>query len=91
MVKNEKIEDEIESEVRRRTRGKHVEIASITIEAVEFAPEIANAVRAKLVAEQDALRQKAGVDPPQQPFLRMIAGRLGRAGHPNVWACEPCV
>ena len=62
MVKNEKIEDEIESEVRRRTRGKHVEIASITIESVEFAPEIANAVRAKLVAEQDALRQKAGVE-----------------------------
>jgi regulator of protease activity HflC (stomatin/prohibitin superfamily) len=62
MVKNEKIEDEIESEVRRRTRGKHVEIASITIEGVEFAPEITSAVRQKLVAEQDALRQKAGVE-----------------------------
>ncbi|HTA89905.1 MAG TPA: SPFH domain-containing protein [Polyangiaceae bacterium] len=62
MVKNEKIEDEIESEVRRRTAGKHVEIASITIEGVEFAPEITNAVRQKLVAEQDALRQKAGVE-----------------------------
>jgi len=62
MVKNEKIEDEIENEVRRRTRGKHVEIASITIEGVEFAPEITNAVRQKLVAEQDALRQKAGVE-----------------------------
>jgi regulator of protease activity HflC (stomatin/prohibitin superfamily) len=62
MVKNEKIEDEIESEVRRRTRGKHVEIASITIEGVDYAPEIATAVRQKLVAEQDALRQKAGVE-----------------------------
>jgi regulator of protease activity HflC (stomatin/prohibitin superfamily) len=62
MVKNEKIEDEIESEVRRRTAGKHVEIASITIEGVEFAPEITSAVRQKLVAEQDALRQKAGVE-----------------------------
>jgi regulator of protease activity HflC (stomatin/prohibitin superfamily) len=62
MVKNEKIEDEIENEVRRRTRGKHVEIASITIEGVEFAPEITSAVRQKLVAEQDALRQKAGVE-----------------------------
>ncbi len=62
MVKNEKIEDEIESEVRRRTRGKHVEIASITIEGVDYAPEIATAVRQKLVAEQDALRQKGAVE-----------------------------
>lgn len=62
MVKNERIEDEIEAEVRRRTRGKHVEIASITIEAVDYAPEIASAVRQKLVAEQDALRQKAAIE-----------------------------
>jgi hypothetical protein len=62
MVKNEKIEDEIEGEVRRRTGGKHVEIASITIESVDYAPEIANAVRQKLVAEQDALRQKAAIE-----------------------------
>ena len=62
MVKNEKIEDEIENEVRRRTRGKHVEIASITIEAVDYAPEIATAKRQKLVAAQDALRQKATVE-----------------------------
>jgi len=62
MVKNERIEDEIESEVRRRTRGKHVEIASITIETVDYAPEIATAVRQKLVAEQDALRQKAAIE-----------------------------
>jgi len=62
MIKNERIEDEIESEVRRRTRGKHVEIASVTIEAVDYAPEIANAVRQKLVAEQDAFRQKAAIE-----------------------------
>lgn len=62
MVKNEKIEDEIENEVRRRTSGKHVEIASITIESVNYAPEIASAVRQKLVAEQDALRQKAAIE-----------------------------
>ncbi len=62
MVKNEKIEDEIEAEVRRRTKGKHVEIASITLEAVDYAPEIASAVRQKLVAEQDALRQKAAIE-----------------------------
>jgi regulator of protease activity HflC (stomatin/prohibitin superfamily) len=62
MVKNEKIEDEIESEVRRRTHGKHVEIASVTIEGVDYAPEIATAVREKLVAEQDAFRQKAAIE-----------------------------
>jgi regulator of protease activity HflC (stomatin/prohibitin superfamily) len=62
MVKNEKIEDEIEAEVRRRTRGKHVEIASITLEGVDYAPEIVSAVRQKLVAEQDALRQKAAIE-----------------------------
>jgi regulator of protease activity HflC (stomatin/prohibitin superfamily) len=62
MQKNEKIENEIEEEVRRRTGGKHVEIASVTIEEVDYAPEIATAVRQKLVAEQDALRQKAAVE-----------------------------
>lgn len=62
MVKNEKIEDEVENEVRRRTSGKHVEIASITVEAVDYAPEINSAVRQKLVAEQDALRQKAAIE-----------------------------
>jgi regulator of protease activity HflC (stomatin/prohibitin superfamily) len=62
MVKNEKIEDEIEAEVRRRTRGKHVEIGSITLEGVDYAPEIATAVRQKLVSEQDALRQKAAIE-----------------------------
>ncbi|HEY4158980.1 MAG TPA: SPFH domain-containing protein, partial [Polyangiaceae bacterium] len=62
ILRNEKIEDEIENEVRRRTRGKHVEVASITIEGVEYASEIATAVRQKLVSEQDALRQKASVE-----------------------------
>jgi regulator of protease activity HflC (stomatin/prohibitin superfamily) len=62
MIKNERIEDEIEGEVRRRIGGKHVEIASITIEGVDYAPEIANAVRQKLVAEEDAYRQKAAIE-----------------------------
>ena len=56
---NEKIEDEIEQEVRRRTQGKHVEVASIPMEEVAYAPEIAHAVQAKLVGEQEAIRQKA--------------------------------
>lgn len=60
--KNEKIEDEIEQEVRRRIRGKHVEIASITLESVGYAPEIVNAVRARIVGEQEAVRQKAALE-----------------------------
>lgn len=61
-AKNEKIEDEIEADLRRRIRGKHVEISSITLEAIHYAPEIAAAVRAKLVGEQEAARQKAALE-----------------------------
>jgi regulator of protease activity HflC (stomatin/prohibitin superfamily) len=56
--KNEQIEDEIEADVRRRTAGKHVEIASVTMESLQYAPEIGKAVEEKLAAEQDAARQK---------------------------------
>ncbi|MGA7742745.1 MAG: SPFH domain-containing protein [Polyangia bacterium] len=56
--KNEQIEDEIEADLRRRTTGKHVEIASVTLEEIQYAPEIARAIRDKLAAEQDAGRQK---------------------------------
>jgi regulator of protease activity HflC (stomatin/prohibitin superfamily) len=54
-----KIEDEIEAEVRSRIQGKHIEIASITLEQIAYAPEIAAAVKAKIVGEQEAARQKA--------------------------------
>jgi regulator of protease activity HflC (stomatin/prohibitin superfamily) len=60
--KNEKIEDEIESEVKRRIKGKHVDLASVTLESVQYAPEIANAVRARIVGEQEAVRQKAAME-----------------------------
>jgi regulator of protease activity HflC (stomatin/prohibitin superfamily) len=56
--KNEQIEDEIEADLRRRTTGKRVEIASVTLEGIQYAPEIARAVQDKLAAEQDAGRQK---------------------------------
>jgi regulator of protease activity HflC (stomatin/prohibitin superfamily) len=59
--KDEKIEDEIEAEVRRRIHGKHVEIASITLESVDYAPEIAAANRARIVGEQEAARKKAAI------------------------------
>jgi regulator of protease activity HflC (stomatin/prohibitin superfamily) len=60
--KNEKIEDEIEGDLRRRINGKHVEVSSITMEAIEYAPEIAAADRAKLVGEREASRAKAQIE-----------------------------
>lgn len=60
--KNEKIEDEIEADLRRRIHGRHVEISSVTLESIQYAPEIAAAVRAKLVGEQEAARQKAQLE-----------------------------
>ncbi len=59
---NEKIEDEIENDLRRRIKGKHVEVASITLEHVDYAPQIGEAVKAKLVAEQEAIRQKSALE-----------------------------
>jgi regulator of protease activity HflC (stomatin/prohibitin superfamily) len=54
-----RLEDEIEVEVRRRTTGRHVELASVTLESVALPPEIVAAVRARQLAEQNALREKA--------------------------------
>jgi regulator of protease activity HflC (stomatin/prohibitin superfamily) len=59
---NEKLEDEIEAELRRRISGKHIEVSSVTMEAVDYAPEIAAAVRAKLVGEQEAIRRKTALE-----------------------------
>ncbi len=59
---NDKIEDEIEEMLRRRTKGKHVEIASVTMESITYAPEIAQAVQAKLVSEQEAAKQKVQLE-----------------------------
>jgi regulator of protease activity HflC (stomatin/prohibitin superfamily) len=59
---NEKIEDEIEADLRRRIKGKHVDVGSITIENVDYAPEIIAANRARLVAEQEAARDKTRLE-----------------------------
>ena len=58
----EKIEDEIEQNVQRRIQGKHVAISSITLDSIHYAPEIANAVRARIVGEQEAVRQRAAAE-----------------------------
>jgi regulator of protease activity HflC (stomatin/prohibitin superfamily) len=59
---NEKVEDEVEAELRRRIAGKHVEISSVTMEQLEYAPEIAVAIREKLVGEQESLRKKVALE-----------------------------
>ena len=59
--KNEAIEDEVEEELRRRTGGKHLEIASVTLEQVVYAPEMADKIRQQLVAEQEKERQLAAI------------------------------
>ena len=56
--RNEQIEDEVEQRLRRRTAGKHVEIRSVTLESLHYAPQIGHAVEERLAAEQDAARQK---------------------------------
>lgn len=58
LKRNEQIENEIETDLRRRVQGKHVEIASITLESLKYAPQITKAVEDKLAAETDAARQK---------------------------------
>ncbi|HEY8040175.1 MAG TPA: SPFH domain-containing protein [Polyangiaceae bacterium] len=59
--KNEAIENEVEAEVRRRTAGKHVEISSVTLEQVNYAPEIAEKIRQKVAGEQETARQLAAI------------------------------
>jgi regulator of protease activity HflC (stomatin/prohibitin superfamily) len=59
---NERVEDEIETDLRRRIKGKHVEVSSITMESIDYAPEIAAADRARLVSEREASRAKTQIE-----------------------------
>lgn len=58
----EKIENEIVAAVRRRINGHHVAVESIALESIPYAPEMANAVKARLIAEQENLRQRAAME-----------------------------
>jgi regulator of protease activity HflC (stomatin/prohibitin superfamily) len=59
--KNETIENEVEAEVRRRTVGKHVEISSVTLESVVYAPEIAEKIRQIEASKQEYARQQVAI------------------------------
>jgi regulator of protease activity HflC (stomatin/prohibitin superfamily) len=67
--RNESIENEVEAEVRRRTAGKHVEISSVTLEQVSYAPEIAEKIRQKIAAAQETDRQLAAIDSEEKMAL----------------------
>jgi len=59
---NKNIEDQIEDELRRRIKGKHIEISAVTMESVQYAPEIADMNRQRLVADQEALKKKTQLE-----------------------------
>ena len=51
------VEKQMESELRRRTAGRHVEIASVVIEKARFAQEVEQTIR-------DQARSKTSSSPP---------------------------
>jgi len=56
--KNGAIEDEIEKELRQRLNGKHVEVSSVLIERVNYAPEILESLRQRVVSQEQTLARK---------------------------------
>ena len=62
----EKLEDEIERDLRTRIAGKHVEVSAVTFEAVQIPPELAAAVREREVAEQNARRRRIELESEAQ-------------------------
>lgn len=64
--KNESIENEVESELRRRTAGQHVDISSVTLENVDYTPEINEKNQQRIAAEQEKQRQLAAIKAEQE-------------------------
>jgi regulator of protease activity HflC (stomatin/prohibitin superfamily) len=46
------LEDEVESNLRRRVVAKHIEISAVILEGVQLPPELANAIRDRMVAAE---------------------------------------
>jgi prohibitin 2 len=57
-TKNGMIEDEIEKELRQRLNGKHIEVSSVLIEKVTYAPEILQSEKERVVSQEQTLRNK---------------------------------
>jgi regulator of protease activity HflC (stomatin/prohibitin superfamily) len=56
--KNGAIEDEVERALRERLKGRHVEISSVLIQKVTYAPEILQSQRERVVSQEETLRNK---------------------------------
>jgi prohibitin 2 len=56
--KNGAIEDEVERALRERLKGRHVEISSVLIQKVTYAPEIMQSQRERVVSQEETLRNK---------------------------------
>jgi regulator of protease activity HflC (stomatin/prohibitin superfamily) len=56
------IEDDIEKALRDRLRGKHVEISSVLIEKVTYAPEIMQSQKERVVSQEETLKNKQLLD-----------------------------
>jgi regulator of protease activity HflC (stomatin/prohibitin superfamily) len=56
--KNGAIEDEIERALRERLHGRHVEVSSVLIQKVTYAPEIMQSQRERVVSQEETLRNK---------------------------------
>ena len=60
--KNGAIEDEIEKELRKRLRGRHVEISSVLIEKVNYDPRIMESLQARVVTQEQTLAERQRED-----------------------------
>jgi regulator of protease activity HflC (stomatin/prohibitin superfamily) len=76
---NEKLENDVEDEIRRRIAGKHIEIDSVTIEHVDYPPDIASAVEQKLVVSQKAEEAQRELDLEQKEEAVKKAEAEGQA------------
>ena len=56
--KNGAIEDEVERALRERLNGRHVEVSSVLIQKVTYAPEIMQSQRERVVSQEETLRNK---------------------------------
>jgi regulator of protease activity HflC (stomatin/prohibitin superfamily) len=55
---SEKLEDEIEREIRARIAHRHVEVSAVVVESIKLPPEVVAAVRDRKTAEENARRRK---------------------------------
>ena len=60
--KNGAIEDEIEKELRKRLRGRHVEVSSVLIQKVNYDPRIMESLQARVVTQEQTLAERQKED-----------------------------